>query len=50
MDLTFFVLIALSIYVLFDGIGIILQDKEIEEINEKLNRLEKELKKLEERK
>jgi hypothetical protein len=45
MDLSMIVLIALSIYVLFDGIGTILQDKEIEEMNERLNRLEKELRK-----
>ncbi len=50
MDLAFLVLVALSIYVLFDGIGTVLQDKELEEINERLNRLEKELKKLEGRK
>jgi len=50
MDLSLLVFIALSIYVLFDGIGTVLQDKELEEINERLNRLEKELKKLEERK
>jgi archaellum component FlaC len=46
MDLTYIILIGFSIYALFDGIGTVLQDKEIEEINERLNRLEKEIKKV----
>jgi hypothetical protein len=44
MDLIYMVLIILSVYTLLDGIDTILQNKEIEEIKNRLNLLEKEIK------
>jgi len=50
MDLTYLTLIALSVYVLFDGINETLHDREIEEMKERINELEEKLKKYENQK